>query len=54
MNPVESVTLTIRLIRSFEYRNVKNIVVRDINLEDTTQKFKEQLLSSELHRCFLG
>ncbi|KAL0491278.1 hypothetical protein AKO1_009972 [Acrasis kona] len=33
--------LTVRLVRSFEYRNVKNMVLKNVDLENTTT---EQLL----------
>ncbi|CAL9729627.1 altered inheritance rate of mitochondria protein 29 [Monosporozyma unispora] len=34
--PLTSVTLTIRVIKSFPYRNVKNFVLRDYNLKENT------------------
>ncbi|CCD25384.1 Aim29p NDAI_0F00650 [Naumovozyma dairenensis CBS 421] len=34
--PLTNVTLTIRLIKSFPYRNVKNIILQNYNLETKT------------------
>ncbi|CAJ0649311.1 10428_t:CDS:1, partial [Entrophospora sp. SA101] len=36
LNPTTSSTLTIRVIKNFEYRTVKSIVLSNINLETTT------------------
>ncbi|CAG8526283.1 3776_t:CDS:2 [Ambispora leptoticha] len=35
-NPPTSATLTIRIIKNFEYRTVKNLVLQNVNLESTT------------------
>jgi hypothetical protein len=34
--PVTSATITVRVIKSFEYRTEKSVVLHDINLEDVT------------------
>ena len=34
--PKTSATITIRVIKSFEYRTEKNLVLHDVNLETTT------------------
>ena len=34
--PRTSATITVRIIKSFEYRTEKNLVLRDLNLETTT------------------
>lgn len=34
--PLTNVTLTIRVIKSFPYRNVKNLILRDYNLKEKT------------------
>lgn len=34
-------TVTIRLIRSFEYRNVRNIVLRNVDLQVSVNEFKD-------------
>ncbi|CAG8562850.1 15587_t:CDS:2 [Acaulospora morrowiae] len=36
LNPTTSSTLTIRVIKNFEYRTVKNLVLQHVNLESTT------------------
>ncbi|CAG8438112.1 11241_t:CDS:2 [Acaulospora colombiana] len=36
LNPTTSSTLTIRIVKNFEYRTVKNLVLQHVNLETTT------------------
>ncbi|CAI2192132.1 13927_t:CDS:2 [Funneliformis geosporum] len=36
LNPTTSSTITIRLIKNFEYRTIKNLVFQHVNLETTT------------------
>ncbi|RHZ74081.1 hypothetical protein Glove_227g108 [Diversispora epigaea] len=36
LNPPNSATLTIRLIKNFEYRTVKYLILHEVNLETTT------------------
>ncbi|KAL9966255.1 hypothetical protein ACROYT_G024303 [Oculina patagonica] len=38
-------TLTVRLIRSFEYRNIKYVVFKDVPLEQTVQHFMDFVVS---------
>lgn len=35
----EEVTITVRLIRSFEYRNFKPVVYHGVNLDQTVKEF---------------
>ncbi len=35
------IVLTLRIVRSFEYRNVKNMVLRNVDLQSTTEKLLE-------------
>eukprot|EP01080_Neovahlkampfia_damariscottae_P001799 gene1799-941_t len=37
-------TITVRLIRSFEYRNVMNMVVHDYDTSKTTEEFMEYIM----------
>lgn len=34
-------TVTVRLIRSFEHRNIRNLVFHNVNLEQTVDEFQE-------------
>lgn len=36
LNPTNSATLTIRVIKNFEYRTVKYLILHEINLDTTT------------------
>ncbi|KAG8944865.1 hypothetical protein FRC04_001398 [Tulasnella sp. 424] len=36
LNPKTSATLTVRVIKSFEFRTTKSMVLHDLNLEETT------------------
>jgi Uncharacterized conserved protein (DUF2340) len=46
--PKTSATITLRVIKSFEYRTEKSLVLHDINLEQTTVRgLKEQVLQRE-------
>jgi hypothetical protein len=44
LNPTTSSTITIRIIKNFEYRTVKNLVLQHINLETTTFKELKELV----------
>ncbi len=44
---VDKIVLTIRLIRSFEHRNIKNMVVRIDNLNILLSDFKILILEGE-------
>ena len=37
----DGVVLTVRLIRSFEHRNIRHIVFKNVDLNQTTQEFME-------------
>jgi len=41
------VIVTVRLIRSFEYRNIKYVVFKDVPLEQTVQQFLNFVISGE-------
>jgi hypothetical protein len=48
--PKTSATLTLRIIKSFEYRTEKSLVLHDVNLEATTVgRLKEIAKESNLH-----
>jgi hypothetical protein len=56
--PKTAATLTLRIIKSFEYRTQKSLVIRNINLETTTigelkDLAREGTLSSSAHRLDL-
>ncbi|XP_066029268.1 UPF0538 protein C2orf76 homolog [Pocillopora verrucosa] len=38
-------TVTMRLIRSFEYRNIKDVVFKDVSLEQTAKDFMDFVVS---------
>lgn len=38
-------TVTVRLIRSFEYRNIKYVVFKDVSLEQTAKDFMDFVVS---------
>ena len=53
IHPKTSATITLRIIKSFEYRTEKNLVLRDTDLEQmTVGGLKKQVLQSE-HSSFL-
>jgi hypothetical protein len=39
MSDDEKITVTIRLIRSFEYRNIKNILIRNVDKKTLVSEF---------------
>lgn len=41
------VTVTVRLIRSFEYRNMKNIVLQNVDLDISVDDFKALISRGE-------
>jgi hypothetical protein len=49
-HPESFVTLTIRLIRSFEHRNIRFLVLKNIDLNWTTEKLIEKTLE-EVEKC---
>lgn len=50
MDPVthsETATIIIRLIRSFEFRNIRNVVLRDVELATvTTEELKAKVIEA--------
>lgn len=34
-------TLTVRLVRSFEYRNMRNVVLRNVDLDISVEEFSD-------------
>ena len=40
-------TVTMRLIRSFEYRNIKYVVFKDVSLEQTAKDFMDFVVSGK-------
>ncbi|XP_052094604.1 UPF0538 protein C2orf76 homolog [Mytilus californianus] len=40
---MSSGTITIRLVRSFEHRNIKHIVLHDVDFSQTVSSFKETI-----------
>ena len=41
--------ITVRLIRSFEYRNIKYVVFKGVPLEQTVQHFMDFVISGEIN-----
>ena len=41
--------ITVRLIRSFEYRNIKYVIFKDVLLEQTVQQFTNFVISGEIN-----
>ncbi|GBC07511.1 hypothetical protein RclHR1_00750045 [Rhizophagus clarus] len=48
LNPTTSSTITIRIIKNFEYRTIKNLVLQHINLETTTFKELKELIREKI------
>ena len=46
-----SVTVTIRLIRSFEHRNIKHLVLRDVNPQCTVQELMNRIDNGTCATC---
>ena len=44
---MSGVTVTVRLIRSFEHRNIKHVVYHDIELTQTVEQFMERINKGE-------
>jgi hypothetical protein len=44
-------TLDVQLIRNFEHRSMKAIILRDIDLSITTEQFMELIRASENAHC---
>lgn len=40
-------TVTVRLIRSFEYRSIKYVVFKDVSLEQTAEDFMDFVVSGK-------
>ena len=41
---VEEVTITIRLLRSFQHRTVKNLILKNVDLEKTVGELKKEIV----------
>ncbi|KAI9256232.1 hypothetical protein BY458DRAFT_519434 [Sporodiniella umbellata] len=48
-NPTSSATITVRCIKSFEYRTCKNLVLRNVNLETETVGNLKKLITEKVH-----
>lgn len=48
---MSEVVLTIRLIRNFEYRNVKLMVMHGVSLESTVAELKAKILQRKSERA---
>ena len=46
--------LTVRLIRSFEYRNIKYVVFKDVPLEQTVEHFMETVVTGYCSRLYFN
>jgi len=49
LNPTTSSTLTIRVIKNFEYRTVKNMVLQNVNLETTTVEQLKEIIRESIY-----
>ncbi|CAK9435433.1 uncharacterized protein LODBEIA_P01600 [Lodderomyces beijingensis] len=49
VRPATDSLITIRIIKSFPYRNVKNIIIKDINLKSTTPLQLLEQVKSEIN-----
>ncbi|RIA97315.1 hypothetical protein C1645_752580 [Glomus cerebriforme] len=49
LNSTTSSTITIRIIKNFEYRTVKNLVLQHVNLETTTFKELKDLVREKIN-----
>lgn len=45
---IPGATITVRLIRSFEYRNIKYVVFKDVSLEQTVKHFMDTVVSGKV------
>ncbi|XP_076092882.1 UPF0538 protein C2orf76 homolog isoform X2 [Mytilus galloprovincialis] len=45
---MSSGTITVRLVRSFEHRNIKHIVLHDVDFTQTVNSFKEAIKKDTL------
>mgnify|MGYP001811004350 CR=1 FL=1 len=46
INNEEKIIITIRMIRSFEFRNLKNLVIKDLNPNEmTVQMLKDKIIN---------
>ena len=44
----QHITITVRLIRSFEHRNVKHVVFKDIKLTQSAAQFMKYVLQGKI------
>lgn len=52
-----SVTITLRIIKSFEFRTEKSLILHDVNLGLTVKELKDQAYNSKfnkLQRLYVG
>ena len=50
-----AVTLTVRLIRSFEHRNVRNVVYKDVDLAQSVADFEKFIIQGTCNlNCILS
>ena len=47
MTETHRVTLTVRLIKSFEYRTTKNVVLKDVDTSMTVKELKDLVRESK-------
>jgi Uncharacterized conserved protein (DUF2340) len=51
--PKTSATLTLRIIKSFEYRTERSLVLHNVNLETTTLGQLKEVARESIYRLFL-
>lgn len=46
-DPMATITLTVRVVKSFEYRNVKTVILHDLDLHTKVSELKKMVLESK-------
>lgn len=46
------ITVTIRLIKSFQYKNIKNLVLKDISTDQSLHSFHDLIQRSKIFSLF--